>query len=328
MNLSQFKRDLFKTNHQNFEQKALKAFSYQAQNNSVYQNYIAALGIDRTKIDSVEKIPFLPIEFFKTHQIISGTFDAQKVFESSGTTGQIRSKHYVKDLLLYQEVCKGIFETLYGSLKKYTLLALLPSYLERDTSSLVYMAKHFMQYTREDSGFFLDDIEALKAKIHLLKRQNTPILLLGVTFALLDLAEFNPPKLPESSVIMETGGMKGRRKEMIRQEVHQILKQSFSCSQVHSEYGMTELLSQFYAQKEGIFQNIAWAKVIIRDINDPFCMDKSIKSGGINIIDLANIDSCCFLETKDIARRIDEDKFEVLGRFDNSDIRGCSLLLS
>jgi phenylacetate-coenzyme A ligase PaaK-like adenylate-forming protein len=327
MHVNQFKKDIFHINSDNFEKKTLEIFHYQAQNNTIYKKYISALGIDNNKVDKIEKIPFLPIEFFKTHKVISGNFEAQKVFESSGTTGQIRSKHYVKDLKFYHQVSKTIFESLYGKLENYCLLALLPSYLERDSSSLVEMAKYFMEYTQKGSGFFLNDTAKLKEQIHTLKQKNIPVLLLGVTFALLDLADNQAPQLPTDSLIMETGGMKGRRKEMIRPEVHQILQDAFTCPQIHSEYGMTELLSQFYAKKEGVFRNSTWAKVILRDVNDPFDMNATIKSGGINIIDLANIDSCCFLETKDLARRLSDDTFEVLGRFDNSDIRGCSLLM-
>ena len=323
-----FKAQFFHINESNFEDHCLGLFQYQARENKVYRQYLALLNINAAQVKSVADIPFLPIEFFKTHQVLSGNFQTEAIFESSGTTAQIRSKHYISDLHFYNKVSEAIFNHFYGPLKDYAFLALLPSYSERENSSLIYMMNHFISQSKHSqSGFYLDNYRELASQIANLKSQNIKIILVGVTFALLDFAE-NIKEEISGIIMMETGGMKGRRKEMLREEVHEILKQKFNLQTVDSEYGMTELLSQAYAQKDGEFKCPPWMKVILRSIDDPFEKGGNIKRGGINIIDLANIDSCAFIETKDIGEAISEGTFKVLGRFDNSEIRGCNLLIS
>jgi len=328
---NKFKENLFKINSLNyFKEQAILLFHYQAENNIVYKNYIKYLNINIDKIINLEDIPFLPIEFFKYHKVISNIKeeDIELVFESSGTTGEITSKHLVKDLNFYKKVSENIFYNFYGKLDEYIFLALLPSYLERENSSLVYMVDHFIKESKSThSGFYLNDLEKLKEKLISLKNQHKKIVLIGVTFALLDFAEQFSIDL-EDIIIIETGGMKGRRKEMIREEVHQILQEKLNVKNIHSEYGMTELLSQAYSKGDGLFVTPNSMKVLIRDINDPFSYNNKNKSGGLNIIDLANVDSCSFIETKDIGYIEDSNQFKILGRLDNSDIRGCNLLIN
>ncbi len=311
-----------------FEKKALELFRFQASANQIYRKYLEFLRVDPAKVSSLVQIPFLPVEFFKSHTVSCVTGAPEVLFESSGTTGQIRSRHYVYDTAFYQNVAQHIFETQYGPLSGFHILALLPSYLERTGSSLVYMVEHFIRQSGSaESGFYLYDQQKLVSTIEILSRQNKKVLLIGVTFALLDLAEHYGDRNWSNVIVMETGGMKGRRAELLREEVHAILMQSFQLPAVHSEYGMTELLSQAYSTGDGIFQMPDTLRILIRDINDPFTIYSQPRNGGINIIDLANVDSCAFIETKDIGIAFPDNRFRVLGRFDNSDIRGCNLLV-
>ena len=309
-----------------FERIALKIFNGQACENKVYKKYIELLGVDKNKIKSLEEIPFLPINFFKNHKVITGHQNSQKTFLSSGTTGP-QSKHYVSDLAIYQKSCLRGFENVYGDIKNWTILALLPNYLETKDSSLVYMVNHLIEKSKNrESGFYLYDLEKLRQTLLQLEKQQKKILLIGVSFALLDLAEKYTMAL-KHTVIMETGGMKGKRKELIREDLHQKIKIGLGVEKVHSEYGMTELLSQSYAKEKGIFQCPNWMKIFIRDPKDPLSLLENKKIGGINVIDLANINSCAFIATEDLGKKIDHENFEVLGRFDDSDLRGCNLLL-
>lgn len=323
------KQQVFSINNQSqFEETALQVFRYQAERCAVYHEFISNLKIDTATIDSIEKIPFLPVGFFKSHHVLSGIDRIQLTFTSSGTTGMINSRHQVADISWYEESFRRGFALFYGELSKYTILALLPSYLEREGSSLIYMAEDFVKQSENpDSGFYLYNHEDLYRQLKKQQQAKKPTLLIGVTFALLDFAENQPIDFPEL-IVMETGGMKGRRKEMIRQELHQTLCTGFGVSAIHSEYGMTELLSQAYSKGEGIFSCPPWMKVITRDINDPFTPLKIDRTGGVNVIDLANINSCSFIATQDLGKVYADGSFEVLGRFDNSDIRGCNLLIA
>ncbi|NOQ75600.1 MAG: acyl transferase [Crocinitomix sp.] len=309
-------------NEFDFNEKALQLFNYQLNNNLVYKTYCGHLNIDSAAIDHYTKIPFLPISFFKTHRVTSYVGDAAVTFSSSGTTGAITSKHHVKDPTIYEASFIKGFELNYGPIQDYVVLGLLPSYLEREGSSLIYMVDRFIQLSAHaDSGFFLDEYDALDAVIK--KNAGKKILLIGVTYALLDFGEKYSPNLSQC-IVMETGGMKGKRKEMIKAELHMILRNLFSTPTIHSEYGMTELLSQAYS--EGLkFTCPPWMKILIRSHSDPFELIQN-KTGGINIIDLANIHSCAFIATQDLGRS-NNGTFEVMGRFDNSDIRGCNLLV-
>ena len=307
-----------------FNDIALEIFQFQYESIEVYQEFIDKQGIRISDIDNWEKIPFLPISFFKTHKILCKGKKEQQVFSSSGTTGSEVSRHFVADLSLYENSFIQGFQKFYGDPTDYRILALLPSYLEREGSSLVYMAEKLIQLSNnEQSGFYLDNFEDLIKT--LTEKSNKKTILLGVSFALLDLAKKQIPKI-QNLIIMETGGMKGRRKEMIREELHAIQKNRFQVPAIHSEYGMTELLSQAYSSGDGLFQTPPWMKIMIRDINDPKTIIGNNKSGGINIIDLANLYSCSFIATNDLGKKFDNDTFEVLGRFDNSDIRGCNLM--
>lgn len=310
-----------------FNGLALEIFHFQYKNNPVYRNFTDYLGISPTGISHYTQIPFLPVEFFKDHKIISGQFSEEAVFTSSGTTGLQTAKHYVKDLSLYERSFVTNFEQQFGPVNNFVILALLPSYLERQGSSLVYMMDKLIRLSGDErSGFYLHDYERLAETLNSLKNSSKKVLLMGVTYALLDLAEKYPVRFPEL-LLMETGGMKGMRREMIREELHEILKEAFGVKQVCSEYGMTELLSQAYSTKSGIFQTPPWMKILIRDINDPLTLLENGQTGGINIIDLANIYSCSFIATKDLGRKTGESTFEMLGRYDNSDVRGCNLLI-
>jgi len=308
-----------------FEKMAIEVFNFQYLNNSVYKQYCDYLSIDRSKISKISEIPFLPISFFKTHHVSCGDAKtSEKMFSSSGTTGMITSSHYVKDIEIYEQSFIKGFEYFYGNVDDYIVLGLLPSYLEREGSSLIYMVDKLIELSNNShSGFFLDDYEGL-LKIIAEHKSTKKIILLGVSYALLDLVEKYNPDL-SSCIIMETGGMKGKRKEIPKNELHSILKTGLNVNEIHSEYGMTELLSQAYALKEGKFKLPKWMKVLTREYNDPFTYTTK-KSGGLNIIDLANVYSCSFIATQDLGK-IHSDYFEVLGRFDNSDIRGCNLLV-
>ena len=310
-----------------FEQFALEIFQFQAEHNIVYKEFLYHLKIDIVAIKELKDIPFLPIQFFKTHQIVSSQQSIQKIFLSSGTTGMQQSKHLVTDVAIYEESFRKGFEFFYGNIEEYTILALLPSYLERDGSSLIYMVDDLIQQSKKPkSGFYLDNLEELAHNLEELDKKGEKVLLIGVSFALLDLVESYNFQL-KNTVIMETGGMKGRRKELIREELHEILCNGFGVEKIHSEYGMTELLSQGYSKGDGIFECPPWMKILTRDTEDALTILPEGKSGGINVIDLANINSCSFLATQDLGKTYSNSTFEVLGRFDNSDIRGCNLLL-
>ncbi|MDN3654759.1 acyl transferase [Ferruginibacter paludis] len=315
---------------EDFTRVALNIFQFQHRHNPVYHQFCNALHINPASVTAINQIPFLPVAFFKTHTIATTTFEPAAVFESSGTTQTINSKHFVKDIALYEESFNTAFRLFYGDPKDWCIIALLPSYLERSNSSLIMMAdKLIEQSAHAQSGFYLHDLEKLHYTITSLENQQQKTLLLGVTFALLDFAEQYPMHL-QYTTIMETGGMKGRRREMTRQEVHDILCTSFKVNVVHSEYGMTELLSQAYSTGHGIFSCPPWMKVLVREEDDPLTVlsanKENIVSGAVNIIDLANIYSCSFIATDDAAKLYPDESFEILGRLDNSDIRGCSLL--
>jgi phenylacetate-coenzyme A ligase PaaK-like adenylate-forming protein len=310
-----------------FETLALEVFRYQAKNNDTYSKYLNYLGIIPGSIYKLNRIPFLPIEFFKTRKIITGKDVPGKIFTSSGTTGAGTSKHYVTDISLYQESFTRTFQYFYGNPEQYCILALLPSYLEREGSSLIYMMDYLIKKSNNpESGFYLDKLDDLAEKIVRLREQNQKILLFGVSFALLNLAEKYKPDL-SGQIVMETGGMKGRKHEIIREELHEILCKAFNTKLIHSEFGMTELLSQAYSKGDGIFHTPPWMKVLIRDGYDPLSYVKKGRSGGINVIDLANYNSCSFIETRDLGRLLPDGGFEVSGRFDSSDIRGCNLMV-
>jgi hypothetical protein len=325
---AQFKQQLL-GQPSDFTQMALSLFRYQAQHNVVYKAYLQNLHIHPDQINTLEQIPFLPIEFFKQQKVATGNFEPEVTFQSSGTTQQTRSKHYVADLAWYNHVTKHIFEHFYGPLEQFVVLALLPSYLEQGGSSLVAMADYFMKQTgQSEEGFYLHNRKKLHQTIDAARAGGKKVLLIGVSYALLDWAEELKGNYSFSGVtIMETGGMKGRHREMVREELHSFLKKGFGVDKIHSEYGMTELLSQGYSMGDGIFKPGQTMQILLRDLNDPFDIGTHHRSGGINVIDLANIDSCAFIETKDIGRMHTDGTFEVLGRFDNSDIRGCNLLV-
>jgi len=322
------KFNIFNLHHSNeFEKMALEIFQYQAENNLVYKEFLSHLHIDIQGIDKVEEIPFLPIQFFKSHKVVSSEADVEQIFLSSGTTGNEQSKHFVTDLSIYEESFTKGFEHFYGAIEGYTVLALLPSYLEREGSSLIYMANDFIKKSKnEKSGFYLNNLEELAQNLTELDKNNKKVLLVGVSFALLDLVEKHKFNL-KNTIVMETGGMKGRRKELIRSALHQILREGFGVESIHSEYGMTELLSQAYSKGNGIFECPPWMKILTRDTEDALTILPQGKSGGINIIDLANINSCSFIATQDLGITYPNGTFEVIGRFDNSDIRGCNLMV-
>jgi phenylacetate-coenzyme A ligase PaaK-like adenylate-forming protein len=324
-NSDTFIQQIFDSKITNFADLALKLFDFQYSNNPLFYQYIFGLNI-KNKINTIDEIPFLPIEFFKSQEIKTGIFNSDTIFSSSGTTGTINSKHFIKDIAIYRSSYTKAFQNFYGDVKDYCILALLPSYIERGGSSLVYMFENLIKETSHpSSAFYLNDFKKLHQTLLQLKSQNQKTILVGVTFALLDFVETFQIDFPEL-IVMETGGMKGRKKEIVREEIHQILKESFAVSAIHSEYGMTELLSQAYSKGEGKFICPPWMKIIITDANDPFQIVANGKSGIINVIDLANIHSCAFIKTEDVGVKFQNESFEVLGRLDNSDIRGCSLL--
>lgn len=313
-------------NEQNFEQYALALFHYQYSGNEIYRSFVTAIGKQAHRITSLTDIPFLPISLFKTHEVVTGMFAPQLVFESSGTTGMQNSRHLVKDPGLYKASFMQTFRQFYGAPEEYVFLCLLPSYLERNNSSLVYMAAELIrQSQQQESGFYLNEWEQLAITLKSLASKGKKIMLLGVTFALLDFADQYPMDL-SSVTVMETGGMKGRREEWTRDQVHDFLKEKWQLPAVHSEYGMTELLSQAYSKGDGLFTCPPIMKVLVRDENDPF--DIKVQGNGcINVVDLANVHSCAFIATDDIARIRPEGIFEITGRLDHSALRGCSLMV-
>ncbi|UMB59376.1 acyl transferase [Lutibacter sp. A80] len=319
---------LFKSHNTNeFNEIALDIFRFQAIHNVVYNTFLKHLKVDINSIQKIEDIPFLPIQFFKTHKIVASEDAVEQIFLSSGTTGMTQSKHYVTDVSIYEESFTKTFQYFYGAIENYTILALLPSYLERTGSSLIYMADSFIKKSNNPkSGFYLNNLEELAKNLQELDKKGEKILLIGVSFALLDLLDKYKFDL-KNTIIMETGGMKGKRKELIREELHSILCNGFGVSKIHSEYGMTELLSQGYSKGDGVFECPPWMKILTRDTEDALTILPEGKSGGINVIDLANINSCSFIATQDLGKTFKNNTFEVLGRFDNSDIRGCNLLV-
>jgi phenylacetate-coenzyme A ligase PaaK-like adenylate-forming protein len=315
------------SNQKQFEKIALKVFRFQYENNLVYQEFCDFLKVDVQKVKSVEQIPFLPIQFFKSHEVVSNKNPIQETFTSSGTTGITTSKHLVTDVSFYEESYRKGFSQFYGDIENYVVLALLPSYLERGGSSLIYMVEDLIKKTNNpESGFYLHNHEELIEKLVKLDSEGQNVILIGVTYALLDLIELQKFEL-QNTIIMETGGMKGKRKEIIREELHDQLSEGFGVTAIHSEYGMTELLSQAYSLGNGVFECPSWMQILIRDTEDALTYVPNGKTGGINVIDLANINSCSFIATQDLGKKNPNTTFEVLGRFDNSDIRGCNLMV-
>ena len=328
MNLTGQIQQIFHINNDiEFNAFALKIFYYQYSNNLIYQQYVDfhLSSAEINRVSHYSQIPFLPIEFFKTHKVVCEGQNPEQLFTSSGTTGQQTSKHYVADINIYESSFLKSFENFIGKPEDFLILALLPSYIEREGSSLIYMANKLIEKSKNKfSGFYLDNYNEL---VKTLKSANKQTILLGVSFALLELAEKFDLDLSKA-IIMETGGMKGRRKELVREELHHILCAKFKTDKIYSEYGMTELLSQAYSKGFGLFNTPPWMKVLIRDTNDPKTILSEQKSGGINIIDLANVYSCSFIATQDLGKCYPNGSFEILGRFDASDIRGCNLLVS
>ncbi len=310
-----------------FEKITLKVFRHQYDNNPVYQEFCNLLKRDKQNVKRIQDIPFLPIQFFKSHNVLSTTDPVQETFTSSGTTGAITSKHLVTDLSYYEQSFRMAFSQFYGNIEDYAVLALLPSYLDREGSSLIYMVADLIEGSNNPhSGFYLRNYDELITKLTKLDNEGQNVLLIGVTYALLDLVEKQSFNL-KNTIVMETGGMKGKRREMIREELHEILCNGFGASKIHSEYGMTELLSQAYSLGDGIFECPPWMDVLIRDTEDALTYIDYGKTGGVNVIDLANYNSCSFIATQDLGKKYPNQSFEVLGRFDNSDIRGCNLMV-
>lgn len=321
-------QDIFTiTSQKQFDKLALKIFRFQYENNKVYREFCEYLKTNPQQVKNIKQIPFLPIQFFKSHQVVSSSETIQETFTSSGTTGMITSKHFVTDISIYEQSFRNAFSEFYGNIEDYAVLALLPSYLERDGSSLIYMANDLIERSNnEHSGFYLNNYDELITKLISLDNSGQNILLIGVTYALLDLIEKQTFQL-KNAIIMETGGMKGKRKEIIREELHALLSNGFGVQNIHSEYGMTELLSQAYSFGNGIFECPNWMQILVRDTEDALSYVDYGKTGGINVIDLANINSCSFIATQDLGKKYPNNSFEVLGRFDNSDIRGCNLMV-
>lgn len=318
---------IFSANKDNFEALAIDIFNYQYTHNKVYHDYVNSLRTDIGSVSSLKDIPFLPIDLFKTHKVITGVNKFEKVFESSGTTGIDTSSHYLQSVDLYIESFTKCFNSFYGNISDYCIIGLLPSYLEKGNSSLVFMLDHLIRESgKKESGFYLHNYNDLIKTLDLLEKKKQKTIVFGVSYALLDLAEIIDIDLNNTTII-ETGGMKGRREELPKYELHNRLKKGFKLNEIHSEYGMTELLSQAYSKSKGIFNTPPWMRILIRDTYDPFTYNDYAISGGINIIDLANINSCSFIETKDLGKLYKDGSFEVLGRFDQSDIRGCNLLV-
>ncbi|MBA3664375.1 MAG: acyl transferase [Bacteroidetes bacterium] len=320
---------IFNINSENdFQHSALKIFAFQYKNNPVYRKWCDLLNITSSGVKSVHEIPFLPINFFKHHKIISGhDSDKATLFASSSTTSQIPSRHFVSDIKIYEKSFLEGFKKVYGEIDQYCILALLPGYLERKNSSLVYMCNRLINDSKHPlSGFFLNNVDALIDNITELKKKKQKTILVGVSYALMDLAD-KEIHLDENFIAMETGGMKGTRKELLKSELHEYLKKGFDIKTIHSEYGMTELLSQAYSIGEGKFIAPPWMSFLIRDITDPLTIRSDHKTGGINVIDLANINSCSFIATQDLGRLDNNNQLELMGRYDNSDIRGCNLMI-
>jgi phenylacetate-coenzyme A ligase PaaK-like adenylate-forming protein len=310
-----------------FDEAAIAVFQHQTQNCMVYKSYISHLNVDSSTVTSVDKIPFLPISFFKTQAVLSDSHEPVVEFTSSGTTGMVQSRHFVTDISLYEQSFNLAFRRFYGDPANICILALLPSYQEREGSSLIYMVDSLIDQSKHpDSGYFLHNHQDLLKTLNKLKDAEQKTILIGVTYALLDFVELYKLNFPEL-IVMETGGMKGKRKEMVREELHAVLQAGFGVNAIHSEYGMTELLSQAYSSGQGVFNCPPWMKITLRDTNDPLSKAQQGRSGGINVIDLANLNSCSFIATQDLGKVYKDGSFEVLGRFDNSDIRGCNLLV-
>ncbi|SMC49856.1 LuxE/PaaK family acyltransferase [Moheibacter sediminis] len=309
-----------------FEKNALKIFHFQAENNYVYKNFLKFLDVNPNEINSLEKIPFLPIRFFKEFEIISKNQTAEKIFTSSGTTGNQTSKHFISDLSFYRESLKHSFKHFYGEISDYTIFALLPSYLEREGSSLIDMVEFWIEESGS-GGFYLYNHEELFQNLIEHEKSGKQAILIGVSFALLDFVEKFKLNL-KNTIVMETGGMKGRKEEITREELHTILKNGFGSNEIHSEYGMTELLSQAYSKGNSRFETPNWMRILIRDTEDPLSFLSQEKTGGINVIDLANLNSCSFIATDDLGKIHPDNSFEILGRFDNSDVRGCNLMVA
>jgi phenylacetate-coenzyme A ligase PaaK-like adenylate-forming protein len=327
--ISNIEKQIFEIKSEfDFIEASISVFQFQYNNNIIYKTFVDSLKINPESVLNINDIPFLPIEFFKSKKIICGEIKPETIcFSSSGTTGQITSKHYVNSIFVYQESFTKGFQLFYGDIKDYCVLGLLPSYLEREGSSLVFMANQLINESNHFmSGFYLNNLNELVATISELKKRNQKTILLGVSYALLDLADKNI-HLNENFIVMETGGMKGKREELTKEELHNTLKEKFNINNIHSEYGMTELLSQSYSKANGIFKTVPWKRILIRDVNDPFNYVSNGKTGGVNIIDLANIYSCSFIETKDLGKLYSDNSFEIVGRFDASDLRGCNLLV-
>ncbi|MCX6210445.1 MAG: acyl transferase [Bacteroidetes bacterium] len=325
-------QQIFNTTTANFNNVASEVFAFQYQNNLVYKQWTNALQLNVNFKDqllktnhSIQDYPFLPISFFKTHQVVCNDSMPQQIFESSGTTQTINSKHLIKDINLYKTSFINAFEMVYGGVQNWCIIGLLPSYLERSNSSLVFMVDALVKQSKNDnSGFYLYDFDKLHQTLLRLELQQQKTLVIGVTFALLDFAEQFNMNL-KHTVIMETGGMKGRKKEMTKDEIHQLLKQELGVDEIHSEYGMTELLSQAYSTRNQIHTCPPWMKVVVRDEEDPLLI-KTTGKGVLNVIDLANVYSCSFIATDDVGEVFEDGRFKVFGRLDNSDLRGCSLL--
>jgi phenylacetate-coenzyme A ligase PaaK-like adenylate-forming protein len=311
-----------------FHKLALQVFRYQYDNGLVYQEFCNHLHKNKENVKTLEEIPFLPISFFKTHKIIAQNTQEETIFTSSGTTGMVNSQHLVSDISIYKQSFSLGFAQFYGNIEDYTVLALLPSYLERGGSSLVFMVNQLIEDSKKiESGFYLHNYTELIEKLEKLDQAGENILLIGVTYALLDVLEIKKLNL-KNTIIIETGGMKGRRKELIKTELHEILKQGFGVQHIHSEYGMTEMLSQAYSHENGIFECVSWLEILIRDAENPLEIIENERTGGINVVDLANINSCSFIATQDLGKKYANNTFEVLGRFDSSDIRGCNLMVN
>lgn len=325
MEREELRRKIFGVPASEFDELALRVFRFQYEQNAVYKRFCSRLNKSPDNVSGITGIPFLPVELFKTHRVVAGAYPHALVFESSGTTGSVPSRHYLPDPSLYQESFTRSFRIFFGAPSDWVMLALLPSYLGRSGSSLVYMVDQLMQQSgRSENGFYLSDHGSLYRRLQQTEASGTRALLWGVSFALLDFAEYSKLKL-RHTVIVETGGMKGRRREIIREELHERLKDAFGVDQICSEYGMTEMLSQAYALQHGVFESPPWLRIMARELNDP--LEAGVRSGAANIIDLANLDSCSFLATADLVKIHGDHRFEVLGRTDNEDIRGCNLMV-
>lgn len=324
--MEQLTQRIFDVTEDGFEQVALEVFAFQYRNVPIYKQYCDLLKRTPATVSRLSEVPFLPIDFFKTHEVIAEGRGAQRIFESSGTTGQVPSRHRVADTGLYEQSFRKCFDLFYGPVEEYVILALLPSYLERGNSSLVYMAQDLITRSGQNaSGFFLNDFEKLYDWLDVLRNGHRKVMLLGVTFGLLDFTE--QYKIDFSDlIVMETGGMKGRREELTRNEVHQHLKVAFDVPAIHSEYGMTELLSQGYSKGNGIFYTPPWMKILTRDMYDPLMLQTQGTTGAVNVVDLANLYSCSFIATSDLGKLHADGGFEILGRMDSAEVRGCNLM--